>query len=222
MKILNLYACLGGNRYKWDEVAKEAGIEIEVTAVELDPELARMYQERFPNDKVIVADAHQYLLDHYKEFDFIWSSQPCPTHSKMMKATKHDLVRYPDMKLYEEIIVLNHFFKGGYCVENVQSYYKPLIEPYKSSRHYYWSNFRITPVTDLPIIKDMSRATREQMAKYLGFNYSGKNYYIKGNHDPAQVLRNCIHPKEGAHILRLFLGIYKANNANQTTIFDEL
>jgi len=22
-KILNLYACLGGNRYKWDEVAKE-------------------------------------------------------------------------------------------------------------------------------------------------------------------------------------------------------
>ena len=73
MKILNLYACLGGNRYKWDEVTK-----VEVTAVEWDEELARMYQERFPNDKVIVADAHQYLLDHYKEFDFIWSSPPCP------------------------------------------------------------------------------------------------------------------------------------------------
>ena len=77
MRILNLYACLGGNRYKWDEVA-----DIEVTAVELDSELARLYQERFPNDTVIVADAHQYLLDHYKEFDFIWSSPPCPTHSK--------------------------------------------------------------------------------------------------------------------------------------------
>ena len=49
MKILNLYACLGGNRYKWDEVA-----DVDVTAVELDPELARLYQERFPNDKVIV------------------------------------------------------------------------------------------------------------------------------------------------------------------------
>ena len=35
-KILNLYACLGGYRYKWDEVAKEANIEIEVTAVEWD------------------------------------------------------------------------------------------------------------------------------------------------------------------------------------------
>ena len=74
MKILNLYACLGGNRYKWNEVKED----IEVTAVELDPEAARLYQERFPNDKVIVADAHQYLLDHYKKFDFIWSSPPCP------------------------------------------------------------------------------------------------------------------------------------------------
>ena len=100
MKILNLYACLGGNRYKWDEVT-----DVDVTAVELDPELARLYQERFPNDKVIVADAHQYLLDHYKEFDFIWSSPPCPTHSSFqhsMKTTRK--MKYPDMKLYEEII----------------------------------------------------------------------------------------------------------------------
>ena len=45
--------------------------DIEVTAIELDPELARLYQERFPDDKVIITDAHQYLLDHYKEYDFI-------------------------------------------------------------------------------------------------------------------------------------------------------
>jgi hypothetical protein len=49
MKVLNLYACLGGNRYKWTDC--------EVTAVELDPEAARLYQERFPNDTVIIADA---------------------------------------------------------------------------------------------------------------------------------------------------------------------
>src|SRR5690606_6356816 len=127
-KILNLYACLGGNRYKWDEVAKEAGIEMEVTAVELDPELARLYEERFPNDIVIVADAHQYLLDHYKEFGFIWSSPPCPSHSE----TNHFLnaqgvIRYPDMALYQEIIFLKHFFKGKYCIENVNPYYTPLI-----------------------------------------------------------------------------------------------
>lgn len=209
MKVLNLYSCLGGNRLLWDDC--------EVTAVELDPELARMYQERFPNDKVIVADAHQYLLDHYKEFDFIWSSPPCPTHSKMVKATKHDINVYPDMSLYQEIIFLQHFFKGKWVVENVQSYYDPLIQPYKSSRHYYWSNFVITNC-ELPKIKDMSRATRKQMADYLGFDYSGKNFYIKGNHDPAQVLRNCIHPKEGKHIFDLARGIYKANNSNQLSI----
>ena len=103
MKILNLYACLGGNRYKWDEVAKEKGIEIEVTAVELDEELAKLYQERFPNDKVIVTDAHQFLLDHYKEFDFIWSSPPCPSHSKIritQKTRSTFKAVYPDMKLY--------------------------------------------------------------------------------------------------------------------------
>ena len=112
MKILNLYACLGGNRYKWDEVT-----DVEVTAVEWDEELARLYQERFPNDKVIVADAHQYLLDHYQEFDFIWSSPPCPTHSRInvsMK-TKREM-KYPDMKLYEEVIFLKHYFKGKFVV----------------------------------------------------------------------------------------------------------
>ena len=219
-KALNLYSCLGGNRYKWDEVADQANVELQVTAVELDPELARLYQERFPNDIVIVADAHQYLLDHYKEFDFIWSSPPCPTHSRMMKATKHDLAAFPDMKLYEEIIFLRHFFKGKWVVENVKSYYEPLIHPYTSTRHYYWSNFTITPAYGIPEINDMSRATREQMADYLGFNYPGPNIYLKGNHDPAQVLRNCIHPIEGSHILNLALGIIRKRDTKQTELFD--
>ena len=108
MKILNLYACLGGNRYKWNEVKED----IEVTAVELDPECARLYQKRFPDDTVIIADAHQYLLDHYKEYDFIWSSPPCPTHSRLQisNKTKSKKLKYPDMKLYEEIIFLDNFY----------------------------------------------------------------------------------------------------------------
>ena len=140
MKILNLYACLGGNRYKWNEVKED----IEVTAVELDPELARLYQERFPDDKVIVADAHQYLLDHYKEFDFIWSSPPCPTHSRFnwsMKTVWN--MRYPDMSLYQEIIFLNNWFEGKYCVENVIPYYEPLIKAKERGRHLYWTNFNL-------------------------------------------------------------------------------
>jgi len=137
-KVLNLYACLGGNRYKWTDC--------EVTAVELDPEAARLYQERFPQDTVIIADAHQYLLDHFKEFDFIWSSPPCPSHSKIrvsQKTRESFKFIYPDLKLYEEVIFLDNFFDGKYVVENVTPYYEPLITAQKRGRHLYWTNFNL-------------------------------------------------------------------------------
>ena len=69
MKILNLYAGIGGNRRLW-------GDDHEITAVELDPDIAKIYSDFFPNDKMVVGDAHQYLLEHFKGFDFIWSSPP--------------------------------------------------------------------------------------------------------------------------------------------------
>ena len=124
MKILNLYAGIGGNRKFWNG-------DIEVTAVELDPKIAKIYQDFFPNDKVIVADAHQYLLEHFKEFDFIWSSPPCPTHSSVRYIAMDRKINpqrpvYPDMKLYEEILLLQYYFKGNYCVENVVGFYPPL------------------------------------------------------------------------------------------------
>jgi DNA (cytosine-5)-methyltransferase 1 len=121
MKILNLYAGIGGNRKLW-------GDEHEITAIENNQEIAKIYQDFFPDDKVIVTDAHQYLLEHYKEFDFIWSSPPCPTHSKvrfMGTKAEHPTcgtiipVVYPDMKLYEEIILLKHFFKGKWVIEHI-------------------------------------------------------------------------------------------------------
>ena len=139
MKILNLYAGIGGNRKLW-------GTEHEVTAIEINPSIAAIYQDFFPQDKVIVCDAHQFLLQHFEEFDFIWSSPPCPTHSKMRLAQKNHkswIKKYPEMDLYQEIIFLKHYFKGKWVVENVNSYYIPLIKPQVIGRHYYWSNFNI-------------------------------------------------------------------------------
>ena len=69
IKVLNLYAGIGGNRKLWKDV--------EVTAVESDPKIARIYANAFPQDHIVVGDAHVYLLEHYNEFDFIWSSPPC-------------------------------------------------------------------------------------------------------------------------------------------------
>ena len=82
MKILNLYAGVGGNRKLWPASCK-------VTAVEKDKKIANVYNKLYPDDTIITGDAHQYLLEHYSEFDFIWSSPPCQSHSRMVKATRH-------------------------------------------------------------------------------------------------------------------------------------
>ena len=214
MKILNLYACLGGNRYKWNEVKED----IEVTAVEWDEELARLYQERFPNDTVIVADAHQYLLDHYKEFDFIWSSPPCPSHSRFQISmkTKRKMV-YPDMKLYQEIIFLDNYFEGKYVVENVIPFYEPLIPAKNRGRHLYWANFNLP--NDLKGRKnpDFSRVKDVVGVMSKFHNYDFKKY--KGEQPINKIARNLVDYEAGKTILETVLGIEKQNNTNQIKMF---
>ena len=215
MKILNLYACLGGNRYKWNEVKED----IEVTAVELDSECARLYQERFPNDKIIVADAHQYLLDHYKEFEFIWSSPPCPTHSRIQLSqyTTRNM-KYPDMKLYQEIIFLDTFFNGKYCVENVIPYYEPLIPAKKRDRHLYWTNFNLP--SDLGGRKnpDLSR-TKDLITALSKFHdYDFRQY--KGKQAINKVARNLVDYEAGKTIFETALGIIRKKDIRQINIFE--
>tara|TARA_R100000544_G_scaffold36922_2_gene26376 strand:- start:729 stop:1376 length:648 start_codon:yes stop_codon:yes gene_type:complete len=215
MKILNLYACLGGNRYKWNEVKED----IEVTAVELDPECARLYQERFPNDTVIIADAHQYLLEHYKEYDFIWSSPPCPTHSRVRISQKNRdtfIDKYPDMKLYEEIIFLEHNFKGKYLVENVIPYYKPLIEAQKRGRHLYWTNF-ILP-SDLGERKvNIGTGTNEvkKLCEFHDYDF----YKYKGKQRTDKIARNLVDYEAGKTIFETALNIVRSNNEKQQQLF---
>jgi len=216
MKILNLYACLGGNRYKWDEVT-----DVEVTAVEWDEELARLYQERFPNDKVIVADAHQYLLDYYKEFDFIWSSPPCPSHSRARywNSSNYDTKTpgiYPDMKLYQEILFLQHYYKGKYVVENVIPYYEPLIQAYKRGRHLYWTNFNLP--SDLQDRRFKISQTKNEFKSLCEFHdYDFSKY--KGEQNKTKIARNLVDYEAGKTILETALGITKKQNEKQIRLF---
>lgn len=192
MKILNLYSGIGGNRKLW-------GDEHQITAVEIDENIAKIYKDFFPNDEVIVTDAHQYLLDHYKEFDFIWSSPPCPSHSRArLWGWKNDdrvPKKYPDMKLYEEIIFLNTFYKGKFVVENVIPYYEPLIKGQKIGRHLFWSNFEIPNFEHKK--SDINRGTIKSWQEQTGFNLDGK--YLGQRKD--RILRNCVEPEVGLHIL---------------------
>jgi DNA (cytosine-5)-methyltransferase 1 len=219
MKILNLYACLGGNRYKWNEVKED----IEVTAVELDPEAARLYQERFPNDKVIIADAHQYLLDHYKEFDFIWSSPPCPSHSRARywNSSNYDTTTvaiYPDMKLYEEILFLQHYYKHGkFVVENVIPYYEPLIPAQKRGRHLYWTNFNLP--NDLKERK--LDGTLTNMVDEIGTLSKFHDYDFikyKGEQRLDKMARNLVDYEAGKTIFETALGIINKSKTKQVTL----
>jgi DNA (cytosine-5)-methyltransferase 1 len=219
MKVLNLYACLGGNRYKWDEVA-----DIEVTAVELDPVLAKLYQERFPNDKVIVADAHQHLLDHFKEFDFIWSSPPCPTHSKVrisQKSRSNFEYKFPDMKLYQEVILLQHFFKGYYCIENVVPYYTPLIPAKKRGRHLYWTNFNLpSNLGERKEGKGLVGTSKNEVDKLSQFHeFDFKKY--KGEQRTDKIARNLVDYEAGKTIFKTVERIINDKGLEQIGLFKQ-
>ena len=191
MKILNLYAGIGGNRRYW-------GNDHEITAVEYDPKIAAIYADRYPNDTVIVGDAHEYLLDHFEEYDFIWSSPPCQTHSSFrynMHVRYHGTKpAYPDGKLFEEVVFLQTHYNGLYVVENVVPYYPVFLEPQRINRHLYWANFEIG---ELPKINEQLRnAQIKDLQQLHGVDLS--NYKLPNT---RQVLRNCVHGETGLAIL---------------------
>ena len=231
MKILNLYAGIGGNRKLW-------GDEHEITAVEINPEIAALYQDYFPNDTVIVGDAHQYLLNHFEEFDFIWSSPPCPSHSRtntMQVGTQQIKARYPEMSLYQEIILLKQFFDGVYCVENVIPYYKPLIPAQQNERHLFWCNFRIPTTSGNPTkelnVHSQNHSKKLRLAKSHGqsiknlkvnephYGYDISNEILKTRKD--KILRNCVNPKIGLMILNAAQGIHTKRNEHQLDFFQD-
>ncbi len=189
LKILNLYAGIGGNRKLW-------GDEHEITAVELDPNIAAVYKDLYPNDKVIIGDAHEYLRQNFRNFDFIWASPPCPTHSVLqMTRFYNENLKFPDMTLYQEIILLKTFFKGKWVIENVKPYYEPLIAPtFKIDRHYFWSsNFILTNQFNNNF--DSIRYNNELMAKLYGFDLAKYKKIEK-----RKILRNCVVPEIGKYI----------------------
>lgn len=191
-RVLNLYAGLGGNRALWQGVS--------ITAVENDPAIATVYAKRFPNDLLHIADAHEFLLENFKRFDVIWSSPPCPSHGQYRfnvgVRAKGFKPLFPDMRLYEEIIFLQHHFKGRWVVENVKPYYAPLVAPSAIlQRHLFWSNFPI-PAFEVPA---KGIRTKNKISDYgaLGVNLSGS-----GVKNKRQALRNCVDSDLASHILR--------------------
>ena len=196
-KVLNLYAGIGGNRKRWSDV--------DVTAVEYDREIATVYRDHFPKDNVVQADAHEFLIDHYDEFDFIWASPPCPTHSKMRRMFHQDENPvYPDMKLYQEILFLKHTFDGDWVVENVEPYYQPLIDGVRRGRHMFWSNFYIPDIDiEADRVKRQDWGENQNPDGKYGFDVTGYGFSPQRK---RKLLNNCVNPELGKHIFKAAVG----------------
>lgn len=198
MKILNLYANIGGNRKLW-------GDKHEITAVEIDPKLAKVYKDLYPKDNVIVGDAHEFLRKNFREFDFIWASPPCPTHSVLQMTRYYDEnLKYPDMTLYQEIIWLKTFYSGKWVIENVKPYYKPLIPPdFTVGRHCFWSSDFVLGIEDDDNVYSKIRDNVKEMETYYGFDLSK----YKGEINCRLALRDVVKPEVGLEIFKQVCGV---------------
>lgn len=99
---------------------------------------------------------------------------------------------YPDMTLYQEIILLDNYYNGYYVVENVVPYYEPLITPQKLGRHLFWSNL------ELPNKKFEPRGSFDnttELANKLGYDISNWK-----NVNKKLLLRNCVEPEISKYI----------------------
>ena len=190
MKILNLYAGIGGNRALWDGH--------EITAVEMFPEVADVYRQLYPRDEVVVGDAMDYLEKNFSDFDLIWASPPCPSHGQYRHNVgvigKGFAPVMPDMTLYSQIVFLQHYAKGKWIVENVKPYYDPLIRPsFEMQRHYFWANFFVPP-------REFEKSDIRHKNKISDF--VGSEIVAASNiKNKRQALRNCVNPHVGKHIL---------------------
>jgi DNA (cytosine-5)-methyltransferase 1 len=191
MKILNLYAGIGGNRKLW-------GDDHQITSVEYDENIATIYADLFPNDELVVGDAHEFLRKNHGDFDFIWSSPPCQSHSSFRfnigVRFRGVEPKFPDMTLYEEIVFLKYHSGALWLVENVVPYYEPLMPATKIGRHLYWSNFDLP---ELPHLVDNIRGNQiPDLEQLHGYDLSAYRLPNK-----RQVLRNVVSPKIGQAIL---------------------
>lgn len=192
MKVLNAYAGIGGNRHLWPADWK-------VTAVELEPRVAAEYSRRYPVDVVHVEDAHGFILEHAHEFDAVWTSPPCPTHSRLARnvASRYGRELRPDPRLWTEIEYLQTL-GIPYVVENVHTYYAPPIAPdVVTARHYYWTSNApalITPATTIGLLKPDTRASVYADAYGLPRLERGSVP------DQRKAMRNAVVPLEGLEI----------------------
>jgi len=207
IELLNGWAGIGGNTHKLDRN------KYNITHVEINQEIAQANQKLHPKDTVIQSDAKQFLVENYQDFDYIWASPPCPSHSSIAKAGAKNgqySAKMPDMSLYSVIIFLDEYFEGDWTVENVKPFYERLDEQERqkadsmqrvippaedSNRHLFWSSHEV-PQTSVPR-SGFNKKNNEELMDWLGIRVHRSFETV----EKRKVLRNCVHPEIGKAIV---------------------
>jgi len=208
--ICNAFGGVGANTHNWSRDKHD------ITHIEYNKEIARCNEQLHPEDTVVVEDAIIHLENNWDQYDYIWASPPCPSHSSIRKAGAKKgqyTAKMPDMDLYSVIVFLDEFFQGEFTVENVKPYYKRLdkqerekirnrqtvIPPAsETSRHLFWSSHEV-PEVRLPT-QNIHHGNHSDMTEWLGI--PELNDYTFQSVEKRKVLRNCVHPKIGEAILK--------------------
>jgi DNA (cytosine-5)-methyltransferase 1 len=123
---------------------------------------------------------------------------------------------YPDMMLYQEIILLQHFFKGKYCIENVIPYYEPLIPAQKRGRHLYWCNFILPNNLGERKASNFINSKVSELSKFHDYDFTK----YKGEQRVDKMARNLVDYEAGRTILETALGIIRKKDTTQTELFE--
>jgi len=197
MKILDLFAGIGGTAKGIHKALEDNNIkDYEYIAIEINSIIAKTHKENNPKSTVIVGDAFDFLNGKIEEYNFIWASPPCHTHSRVNWLMK----RYdPDPSLWQIIQFLKENAKA-FVVENVIPYYKPPIPiTFTIDRHAFWSSFPIAH------FKTKERAKNLRWMKYGDFQKYHELDPPKEGYDKRKSLRNVVNPVISYNIFSQFL-----------------
>ena len=125
---------------------------------------------------------------------------------------------YPDLKLYQEILFLQHYYRNGkYVVENVIPYYEPLIPAQKRGRHLYWTNFKLP--NDLNDRRTQICAGTNELKRLCEFHQIDVSTY-KGEQSLIKIARNLVDYEAGLTIFNTAIGIINKKELPQLEMFN--
>ncbi|MCE7740456.1 MAG: DNA cytosine methyltransferase [Candidatus Heimdallarchaeota archaeon] len=185
-KVLDLFAGVGGTAKGIQTFLQEKNIPFQYVAVENDPETIKAHLKLNPDSEIEFRDAY---LTSIKDYDFIWASPPCTSHSQLNMYMNR---KQPDMRLWSLITRLQQQ-QIPFIVENVEPYYRePIPHTLELGRHRFWSNKPIIPFEVPKMPKDWGWMGIPDWEKFHEIN-TRVTKFIKDPLKRRQLLRNIVH-----------------------------